>query len=349
MALWRGAPKPGISVADDIQEDALTLISMKGKAAKINFSKPLVFMQSSPTDIVNAFGVHKHENIQVVNTNSKYKPFRIGRVPQKDPKGFNGMNLLSIPFQPAHAQRNRIPAFPKGANKQSGYSVAFLGHMSYSDFWKTDRLSVNEIWLNGFTNSPKPEQQLPLIAKSWLNPPTLSSRGSLGVKISGYNMAERAYIVENDPLKSQNNISLRLAASSKSPVYNPLFLINNWGDKPVSALLNYKALIKTKEYSYGYYKELRLEDGRRLHNVLALWIKGQAEKYVNIDIKGTPYKAPIEHKLRIWTDVKGKKAEAKLISANATLVLLQLPNGKKLKVKRTLLSEQDLKYLNETL
>ena len=349
MALWRGAPKRGVSVADDINEDALSLISMDGKISKINFAKPLVFMQSKPADIVKAFGKGRHSNIQLINTVSQYKPYRIGREPAKDPKGFDGMNVLSIPFQPGHVQKNRLPAYPRGATKQSGYSVAFLGNMSYSDFWKKDLVSVNEIWLNGYTDSKAPEEELPLIAKSWLNSPSLTTRGTRGVKVLGYNMGERAYVIENEPQKSNNNIALRFTSSAKSPVYNPMFLINNWGDKPVSVLLDKQALKKGDEYSYGYYKEIRLDGGRRLHNVLALWVKAKAEKYLNLDIAGKAYKAPVEYESRTWTDVKGKKAEAKLVDANESLVLLQLSNGKKLKVKRSLLSAEDQQYIKETL
>lgn len=349
MALWRGAPKPGISVADDINEDALSLISMDGKISKINFEKPLLFMQSKPADIVKAFGKGRHSNIQLINTVSKYKPYRIGREPVKDPKGFDGMNVLSIPFQPGHAQKNRLPAYPRGATKESGYSVAFIGHMSYSDFWKKDMVSVNEIWLNGYTDSKTPEKELPLIAKSWLNSPTLTTLGTRGVKILGYNMGERAYVVENDPQKSKNSIALRFAASPKSPIYNPMLLINNWGDKPVSVLRDNQALIKGEEYTYGYYKEIRLDDGKRLHNVLALWVKAKAEKYLNLDIRGKASKAPLDSEPRTWTDVKGKKAEAKLINANDSIVLLQLINGKTLKVKRSLLSPEDQQYLKSKL
>jgi len=347
MALWRGAPKPGISVADDINEDALTLISMNGKSSKVNFSKPLVFMQSSPGDIVKAFGPNRHTNIQVINTVSKFKPYRIGREPKKDPKGFNGMNVLSLPFQPTHAQKNRLPAYPRGATRQSGYSVAFLGNMSYSDFWKKDRFSINEIWLNGYTGSQTPEKELPLIAKSWLNAPSLSTRGSIGVKVLGYHMGERAYIIENDSSKSRNNIALRFAASSKSPIYNPMLLINKWGDKPVSAFLNNKGLTKGVDYTYGYYKEIRLDGGRRLHNVLAIWVKTKSEKYTNIDIKGIEAKEPLDTTLRTWVDTKGKKAAARLLDSDGTIAILQLNNGRKLKVKVNSLSEPDQKYIKE--
>ena len=82
--------------------------------------------------------------------------------------------------------------------------------------------------------------------------------------------------------------------------------------------------------------------------------KGGAEKYVSFIkevIKKNKKEAPPKeekktNEARSWTNIEGKKLNAKLLEVNKTSVRLETEKGKKVVLKRENLSDKDNKYLD---
>jgi len=135
-------------------------------------------------------------------------------------------SLLVTPYVPVHKLMQLVPCFPPGTTRSSGYSVAGLGQMNWGEFWKQTDDSMSEVWLNGWTSSEDPVDELVAIARSWQHAPEMSAAGDNEIKLHGYDIGERAYLLET---ASSQGARLKIMASSESPVVNPMFLINGWG------------------------------------------------------------------------------------------------------------------------
>jgi hypothetical protein len=345
MYLWPGHA-PGKMVADHLEKNGITLIKMDGTSKTVSFDPYPLSMNSSGHDMFKAYGKFVNANIHVINTKSKYRPYRIGRPPEKSGP-FGGSNLMMSPYKPVHKMSQLVPSFPAGSNRESGYSVAGLGQMNYSDFWRLTDTSMSEIWLNGFTQSPAPAEELARLARSWQQAPKMSVRGGAG-KAYGYDVGQRAYLI--DANASGKAITLRLDASEDSPVVNPMFLINNWAMGSATLLIDGKSVGQGQRFRLGHYPSLDLEDGRQWKNVAAVWAETTATTRIEITIRpgtgktGQPTAATNDG-FRDWTDKRGRSIRAKLIKATPSNVLLEQSTGKQVAVRRDRLSPQDELYL----
>lgn len=77
--------------------------------------------------------------------------------------------------------------------------------------------------LEGMLN--KEPLELLRLAKSWIQPPELQQ--TAGCSSNGCDRTQRAYVLSADSA----SMSFTLEASDNSPVYNPCFVIKNWGSK----------------------------------------------------------------------------------------------------------------------
>jgi hypothetical protein len=78
--------------------------------------------------------------------------------------------------------------------------------------------------------SDKSAKELIPLAKSWLKPAKLEVKS--GCTSRGYDRSQRAYILEAKDTK----LSFSIAASERSPIVNPCFVIKNWNRKDVARL-----------------------------------------------------------------------------------------------------------------
>jgi hypothetical protein len=85
---------------------------------------------------------------------------------------------------------------------------------------------VTMLMLNGLTEKSA-EGLLPL-AKSWLHPAPLTVSGQ-GFAGTGYDPAQRAYVVERRGPAGPAALSVELGGSAESPVVNPALLVRGWG------------------------------------------------------------------------------------------------------------------------
>ena len=337
---------PGRLVGDELERNGLTLIKMDGGHRDISFDPYPLGLNASGEEMYHAYGDFKHANIHVVNTKSTWRPFRIGR-PNERLDGPPHFLLLMTPYKPVHRLTNLVPSFPAGATRQQGYFLAGLGQMQYTRHWKTTRDTINEIWLNGFTRSREPAEELASLARSWLQAPAMRLLSGTGAAAYGYDMAARAYLVGVVPGGEPTALQVQLDASEASPVVNPTFLVNHWGSRRPVVDIDGTTVPRGRSLRLGHYRALDLEDGRTWRNVLIVWARIQSTKPIRIMIRhGSPASAETGEPFRTWRSAKGTSVEARLVEDTDETVILESRSGQRLQVKRAYLSAEDRQYLD---
>ncbi|MDP6525604.1 MAG: hypothetical protein QGH15_15420 [Kiritimatiellia bacterium] len=336
MYLWWGAPCRGKMASDHLEDDMITLIKMDGAHKTIDL-KPYPLEVKEYQGMMRAYGEFKDANIHVINTKSKYRPWRMGRWSR---------SLRITPYVPVHKLVQLVPCFPPDTTRDSGYSVAGLGQMNWDDFWEQTDDSMSEVWLNGWTNSENPVDELVAIARSWQEAPDMVSAAGIGIKLHGYDIGERAYLLE---AASSQGARLKIAASSESPIVNPMFLVNGWGADRPKLTIDGKEFPKGGDFRFGHYKNLILQDGRKWENALAVWARINVTKETVFTInsaRGGFRPAAEPAMFRTWTSQKGSNLEARLVDVFGATVTLETKTGKRVRINRSALSKPDQEYLD---
>ena len=357
MYLWWGQPRGGKMASDHLEDGVITLIKMNGAHKTINLN-PYPLQLNEYQKMGGVYGEFRDANIHVINTKSQYQPWRMGRWSR---------TLSMTPYVPVHKQVQLVPCFPPSTTKQSGYSVAGLGQMNWGEFWKQTDTSMSEIWLNGFIKSENPAQELAALARSWKTPPKMVLVGRTQTGGFGYSIGERAYLIDATPAARPKPLQCRLMGSMNSPLINPTFLINNWGDKDAELLVSGKVTARGKNFRMGHYKTLDIEDGRQWKDVLIVWVKANSSQPMEFTIRPKGYRssetgessggrpnvaqprtsptgqAPAYRK---WTS-GNYSTEARLITLAGDIASLRKPDGRTIKVPYSKLSPADQKFLDD--
>jgi len=116
------------------------------------------------------------------------------------------------------------------------------------------------------------------LGRSWNNSPKLT--GFKGCIDRGYSMEQRAYQLT----AKGKNMSFTLDASEESPIFNPCFVIRNWGSAVKADLkVNDKTIEAGKSFRQGI---IRDTDGTQ---TLVIWIKAESTKPIKLAIKPVGY------------------------------------------------------------
>jgi hypothetical protein len=215
----------------------------------------------------------KNPVIQIVNTRSEYNPFSILR-PQDNPKidiyaGEIRRDVSVFPWW------NHWPVAPRPTDGRYAQfadraSHASLSHWIWEAYKSTDR-SMTKVMLNGLTNKSI-DELLPL-AKSWSNPAEIILADE--THSVTYKTEERAYTIQLK--KEVSNLEFNLTGSKDSPVVNPAFVIENWGDSQVKLKINGKVIERGKDFRYGLRPSLNSTD-------LIIWLRYMSEEKTNFSI-----------------------------------------------------------------
>jgi hypothetical protein len=116
-----------------------------------------------------------------------------------------------------------------------------------------------------------PKALVPL-ARSWMQAPEIADlKGAKGE----YDQAQRAYVL----MKEADQISLKIDASKKSPIYNLAFVVKNWGDNSaVQVKVDGENLSPGSGFRQGTIRDI---DGTATQ---IIWIERQSSKPVAIEI-----------------------------------------------------------------
>jgi hypothetical protein len=252
---------PGQRPDEVLEFAALSLANMKGESHTYSWEhKTPPFL---PKDPPNA-------NIQVVNTQSKYRPFSVVR-PQDDPHidiyaGEIRRDVCVFPWW------NHWPVAPRPTDGRWAMyddraSHASLSHWNWGAYETTDN-SMTKIMLNGLTT--KTVKELLPLAKSWSNPAKIEIKGDDFVS-EGYDPTDLAYHVRiKEPLESVK-LEMKVRANDDSPLVNPAFVVNNWGDSNVELKLNGRTLKRGKDFRFGHRDRLEATD-------LIVWVRYESQE-----------------------------------------------------------------------
>jgi hypothetical protein len=267
---------PGHLPEDDIQTEALTLIKLDGSHRTISYDPYPVHFEPEEEELYNSFGEFSNANMFVVNTKSEYHPFTIGRT--------EGVTIS--PYAPERETRKGIfQSWPQTPDREEGYAGAALGHIVLRTFYDQTKTTISQIYLSGFTNSRQPQEILVPLGRSWLQAPALESFVGINPESQSYNRAQRAYMIDLSAQNGQKNLQFTIAANSQSPVFNPAFVINNWGKNEVGLEIDGTNIPRGRHFRYGYYETMELDDGRIWKNVLVVWLNKKSETPVKLILK----------------------------------------------------------------
>jgi len=260
---------PGQRPDDVLQLAALSLANMQGQSHTYSWEhKTPPFL---PKDPPNA-------NIQVVNTQSKYHPFSVIR-PQDKPKidiyaGEIRRDVSVFPWW------NHWPVAPRPTDGRWAMyddraSHASLSHWNWGPYEQTYK-TMTKIMLNGLTTRTA-EELLPL-AKSWSNPPELSVSG-LDCENHGYDPTDMAYHITCEEPVTSGKLQMKLAVDENSPLVNPAFVINNWGNQGAVLKTEAGEIIKPG-------KDLRIGHRKNFGNAdLIVWVRTEKDSPVTVTLE----------------------------------------------------------------
>ncbi len=121
--------------------------------------------------------------------------------------------------------------------------------------------------------------ELALLDRSWLKPAELKISG--GSFTQHYDASQRAYILVPQKvaeLSGKRKLELTVEASQQSPIVDPAFVIQNWGDSTVRVLWNGKGVPRSN-FRTGFVHRLDGTD-------LVIWIQQEATSRFRLSISG---------------------------------------------------------------
>jgi len=97
----------------------------------------------------------------------------------------------------------------------------------------------------------------------------------------GYDKSQRAYVLARKTEVEKASLDFTLAGNSQSPVLNPAFIVNNWGDANVTLTLDGKPIPPGKNFRCGHRQTLEGTD-------LIVWIETESQASVTFHLEPQP-------------------------------------------------------------
>ena len=263
--------QPGTKPDDNIQQAAVTLANLQEE------SHTYVWSKGAP-----AFDKVANPCIQLINLKARYKPFAV-----VDPKG-----AVIQPFA-SYANTRHAPGsnflcwyhWPVVLDKgdvsttvdYSRPSHTSLSHVIWPPCEKSAN-SITKLMLNGMTDRSVIE--VARLAKSWVRAAELTLACE-GFTSRGYDRAERAYVLASTGNGNASALEFTLRTTDDSPLYNPVFIVENWGDATAVLKIHGKPVSRGPDFRLGHRRRLEGTD-------LIVWVKAQSVKPLHVEL--TPAK-----------------------------------------------------------
>ncbi|MHC5119743.1 MAG: sulfatase family protein, partial [Planctomycetota bacterium] len=208
---------PGRMPEDNIKATALSIGNLKGEVTDYTWPET--------SKLRNLMNVPARGCIQVVNLKSDVSPFMI--VPPTDKirislfrnHGPNSMFRHWNHWPVAHGMSSTTPAFD--ASKPSHTSLT--SWKNWQLYRSTDN-SRTHLMLHGVTD--KECKDLAILGKSWILP-AKAEVVSGNYRSDGFDMEQRAYVVELQNPDKADALHLKLDANDRSPLVNPAIVVKN--------------------------------------------------------------------------------------------------------------------------
>ena len=269
--------QPGEKPEDNVFLEAITLANPAGESRTFSYQTwPSSGEAGAP--FTNAL---PNANMSVVNLKSHYKPFYIYKPGTRIIPYGGGTKEVFYEYSHFHAKNH----WPTCLMPTDGRRA-----------WAPDRVTSSAItspeppmkrrekdgalqgsFIMGLTD--KGIKELILLAKSWLHPPTVEMNMPAFTS-QGYSRDQRAYLFTK---QSSHEVPLEfeLVASRDSPVANPVFVINKWGDAVVTLKINGKPIKRGKRFRFGHRHTIEGSD-------LIVWIKTESTEPIKISLTPVP-------------------------------------------------------------
>ena len=252
---------PGTRPEDNINVDALTFANMKGETHTYSWVHP-------PTSIPLPLGA----NIQQVNLKSEWKPFQIVLPDRPLISVYQGERTYSMFEWWNHWPVQQVKSSGISAVAPDRPSHSSLSHIEGQPYERTAQ-TVTKIMLDGLTNRPAAE--LVPLAHSWATPPEMKVAGT-GYAGRGYDPGQRAFLVDSQG-KAAQALRLTLQATVDSPLVNPAFVVENWGEAVPRLTVNGKPAAWGSDARYGLVGTLD-------RSTLVVWLRLTAERETAIEL-----------------------------------------------------------------
>ncbi len=252
---------PGTKAEDFIFLDAVSVANMAGERHTYSWSNglpPFPFPQPA------------NANVALINLKSAYKPFYIynpGTV--VGPYGWAPeLRSLYSPFPTwNHWPVNQIPSDGRFALFPDQFaSAAIMSPDPFRTAVKGPGPTQRMLFLFGLTKLPMSD--LIVMARSWLSPPPLRMLGT-GFIAAGYSTRQRAFVLARRNAGNRSGASLELEASDSSPVFNPAFVVKDWGDRGVALKINGQSVTRGADFQWGHEDRLEGSD-------LVVWLRQES-------------------------------------------------------------------------
>ncbi len=260
--------QPGEGPADILDPAALVLVNMKGETAAYSWPGPW-------NDPGSRKGILPEKaNIQVVNLKSRFKPFMIfepgcrmhvyvGRV-RKDVSDFSAYNHWPVSLLPSDGR------FAVAADRVTSFSISFTDPPRHEEPDGTTWAS----WLYGAAE--RPAEKLAALGRSWASAPGLVVKEG-NVRYAGYDISQRAYVLESPWPAASGPAEIGIAASPDSPLHNFCLVIKGWGGAGARIDLDGKTLGPADGLRIGRVPTLTGSD-------LVVWVEAVSVKPVRVRV-----------------------------------------------------------------
>ena len=257
--------QPGTFPEDNINNDAVTLLNLKGEGKTYTWTD-----EGEPglKDPPQGFCIQK------VNLKSEYKPFTIVNPEEVTIDSYGGHAPGSHFNFWNHWPVSLTKSDTRAAQSAIRPSHSSLSHIQWKAY-KEDNDSRTWIMMHGMTDSGN--EKLVSLAKSWIHPPQLRiTHGDF--KIEGYDPSQRAYVISSTGIPGKSSLEIELISGEESPIINPAFLIKNWNKKEISLKIDSKSIERGKDFRYS---QISTPDGFDQ----IIWLKLKSLKNVTIEFK----------------------------------------------------------------
>jgi len=241
--------EPGTRPEDNCELAALSLANLKGESKTYSWESGYPKLDL-PAPV-----------IQMVNLRSQFKPLIIVK-PGSTIAAFNCEVRLEFSHFPWW---NHWPVARIASDGRYAMAPDQAAHSSLS--WVSQPAGA---FLYGMTDK-SPVELLPL-AKAWIHPPVLKTIGN-SFSSDGYHQDQRAYRLRRVQLGG--NLEAELAGSADSPVFNPAFVIQGWGENEAALKVDGAEVPRGRNFRYGHRRTLDGTD-------LVVWIKTASERPVRL-------------------------------------------------------------------
>jgi hypothetical protein len=264
--------QPGTRPQDNVELEAMTVVNMDGETETWSWEKPYGKNAPGSQPIKNG-------NIQVMNLKSKQRHFVIGETGAHwKPFGFGAREGFSTMPCWNHWPVAQLPNDGRVTLVADRPSSTCLGTL-FPVKHKTD-LPDLMLGRNLYGMTGKPASGLAVLARSWNFPAELRLAGSAFESL-GYDKNQRVYVLARNTEVQNAVLDFTLAGNSQSPVLNPAFIVNNWGDANVTLTLDGKPIPPGKNFRCGHRQTLEGMD-------LVVWIETESQASVTFHLEPQP-------------------------------------------------------------